>query len=119
PTYPLIDLFHACSSIVCSQFVLDLFPGCWGEPLRWHNFFGPSFRFCKSVLASPSELLPPPKGPDPSERQELRVERLCRRSERLPRTRDEQKRQSQTLRHPKTEDGLTNSYLELSSGPPA
>src|SRR5882762_3234030 len=26
----------------------------WGEPLRWHNFFGHSFRFCKSVLASSS-----------------------------------------------------------------
>ncbi len=29
-------------------------PNFWGEPLRWHNFFGPSFRFCKSVLASSS-----------------------------------------------------------------
>src|SRR5260370_42043449 len=26
----------------------------WGEPLRWHSFFGHSFRFRKSVLASPS-----------------------------------------------------------------
>jgi hypothetical protein len=26
----------------------------WGEPLRWHSFFGHSFRFHKSVLASPS-----------------------------------------------------------------
>src|SRR6266478_4054297 len=28
--------------------------GCWGEPLGWHSFFGHSFRFRKSVLASPS-----------------------------------------------------------------
>src|SRR5882672_12191006 len=27
---------------------------CWGEPLRWHKLFGHSFRFHKSVLASPS-----------------------------------------------------------------
>jgi hypothetical protein len=26
----------------------------WGEPLSWHSFFGHSFRFHKSVLASPS-----------------------------------------------------------------
>src|ERR1700687_5257340 len=29
-------------------------PRVWGEPLRWHSFFGHSFRFRKSVLASPS-----------------------------------------------------------------
>ncbi len=29
-------------------------PAFWGEPLRWHNFFGHSFRFRKGVLASPS-----------------------------------------------------------------
>src|SRR6267378_307360 len=29
-------------------------PILWGEPLRWHSFFGHSFRFRKSVLASPS-----------------------------------------------------------------
>jgi hypothetical protein len=29
-------------------------PNSWGEPLRWHNFFGHSFRFRRSVLASPS-----------------------------------------------------------------
>src|SRR5216684_8469776 len=26
----------------------------WGEPLSWHSFFGHSFRFRDSVLASPS-----------------------------------------------------------------
>ncbi len=31
-----------------------LFSWLWGEPLRWHNFFGHSFRFRKGVLASPS-----------------------------------------------------------------
>ena len=31
---------------------LDTLP--WGEPLRWHSFFGHSFRFRKSVLVSPS-----------------------------------------------------------------
>jgi len=30
----LIDLFHGCYSVVCSQFVLDLFPVSWGEVLR-------------------------------------------------------------------------------------
>src|ERR1051325_1408965 len=35
-------------------FVPKLFPFEWGEPLRWHSFFGHSFRFRKSVLASPS-----------------------------------------------------------------
>ena len=34
----------------CSQIV----PNFWGEPLSWHSFFGHSFRFHKSVLASPS-----------------------------------------------------------------
>jgi hypothetical protein len=29
-------------------------PNFWGEPLSWHSFFGHSFRFRKSVLASPS-----------------------------------------------------------------
>jgi len=29
-------------------------PRLWGEPLSWHSFFGHSFRFHKSVLASPS-----------------------------------------------------------------
>src|SRR5260370_42234787 len=29
-------------------------PHRWGEPLRWHSFFGHSFRFHNSVLASPS-----------------------------------------------------------------
>jgi hypothetical protein len=27
-----------------------------GEPLKWRNFFGHSFRFRKSVLASPSRI---------------------------------------------------------------
>src|SRR6266478_1832125 len=36
----------------CSQVV----PNLWGEPLRWHNFLGHSFRFRKSVLASPSRI---------------------------------------------------------------
>src|SRR5229473_223174 len=29
-------------------------PSSWGEPLSWHSFLGHSFRFHKSVLASPS-----------------------------------------------------------------
>jgi hypothetical protein len=29
-------------------------PSSWGDPLSWHSFFGHSFRFPKSVLASPS-----------------------------------------------------------------
>src|SRR6202165_5254429 len=33
---------------------LRLDPRYWGEPLRWHKLFGHSFRFRKSVLASPS-----------------------------------------------------------------
>ena len=34
--------------------VPKLFVVSWGEPLRWHKLFGHSFRFPKSVLASPS-----------------------------------------------------------------
>ena len=30
----------------------NLDPNLWGEPLSWHSFFGHSFRFRKSVLAT-------------------------------------------------------------------
>src|SRR5205807_10666079 len=48
-----------CSASWCT--VLDLAwqyldPSWWGEPLTWHNFFGHSFRFCNSVLASSSKI---------------------------------------------------------------
>src|SRR6266702_7274144 len=44
--YSLHDDFVCCSGAIGPRF--------WGEPLRWHNFLGHSFRFRKSVLASPS-----------------------------------------------------------------
>src|SRR6266704_3355393 len=37
-------------------------PTIWGEPLGWHSFFGHSFRFRKSVLASPSRRMGLGKG---------------------------------------------------------
>lgn len=33
-TYVLVYLIHRCSSIVCSQFVLDLFPVCPTDPVE-------------------------------------------------------------------------------------
>jgi hypothetical protein len=36
----LFDPFHACYWVVCS----NLFPICWGEPLRCHKNFGHNFR---------------------------------------------------------------------------
>src|SRR6516165_12271799 len=32
----------------------NLDPNPWGEPLGWHKLFGPSFRFHRGILASPS-----------------------------------------------------------------
>src|SRR6266446_3354544 len=53
-----LSSLHSCflSRRVCPSRVCQ-FKGSfhfWGEPLRWHSFFGHSFRFRKSVLASPS-----------------------------------------------------------------
>src|SRR5262245_28935440 len=42
--------FWSIFSGFCSQVVAKY----WGEPVRWHNFFGRSLRFYKSVLASSS-----------------------------------------------------------------
>jgi hypothetical protein len=39
----LIDLFHGCSLVVCSQFVLDLFPVGWGEPRVTKIWMQPSY----------------------------------------------------------------------------
>ena len=47
-TFILIPLYYT-EAIDLKQFTQT-----WGEPLRWHNFFGHSFRFHKGVLASPS-----------------------------------------------------------------
>src|SRR5712691_7274651 len=37
-----------------TEFCTQVGPKFWGEPLSWHSFLGHSFRFHKSVLASPS-----------------------------------------------------------------
>ncbi len=38
--------------------VPKLFPVVWGEPLRWHNFFGHSFPFRKARCISNSPFSP-------------------------------------------------------------
>src|SRR6266699_1166508 len=54
PINALFGVANPQSHISLLLLVPILYLTYWGEPLSWHSFFGHSFRFHRSVLASPS-----------------------------------------------------------------